>query len=600
MTFILDAQIHMWMTFTLIFVGLYFYATDKFPIEITSIALVVWLLIWGQVFPLYDVAGTTNKLSYTKVLSGFANPYLFAIMGLLVVAQGLVQTSALSPVTRFFNRYVSERFITPCLILLFLLLTALSAFLNNTPLVVMAIPIVQALAMKFKRIPHYALMMLSFMCILGGMTTVLGSSTNMLVSNALESMGYQPLHIFGFIVPGAIMAGVGLVYLIFVMPFIVRKPKDSADIGDIYRYFIVDLPVKEKSQFADSQIAQGRLVKDKDVDLHFLTRGLVQFLNHFDTWQVRQGDVMTVSAPRDKILELLTKEGILDVKSGNHAVAEIMIPPGSRYIDTMVEFVDLKGTIGCEVVAVQRHSRHLRTNMQGLRLGPGDVLLVTGTQDAIKALVPTPDIVPIADTKTDVSYTKKANLSVVIFFATIGLAVTGTLPIAIAALLGAAAMLLAGCLNMRQFMRALDRRVYFIVGASLAMGLAIEATGAAYFIGQKLTALPFLDTPFAVCMALFVVVAVMTNLISNNATAVIFTPIALSLAAAVQADPYVFALAVLFAANCSFASPIGYQTNLLVMGPGHYNFSDFMKAGVPLVLIMAVAYAVVVRVYFGL
>ena len=599
MEFILHPEIHMWAVFLLVVGAFYLYASERFSIETTSILIVVVLLLWGQIFPL-QASDTDNRLHYTRILAGFANPYLFAVLGLMVVAQGLVQTSVLSPIVGFFNRHVSERFIFPLLVFLFILLMLLSAFLNNTPLVVMAIPLVQAMSVKFKNLPFHTLMMLSFMSILGGMTTVLGSSTNMLVANALEAASYKPFGIFDFVVPGSIMAAVGLAYVLFIMPFLLKTPgKEELDV-DIYREFITDLPVDEKSRFHDTDIEKGVVQKDKDLHLHFLTRGMVRFYNHFDAWKILNGDVMTVSGSRDHIIEVLTKEGVLDVASGDHAVAEIMIPPGSKYVDTLVEFLDFKDKLGCNVIAVQRHTRQVRSVLRGMRISGGDVILVVGTQDAIKALSTSPDIVPIADSKTDVSYTAKSRIATVIFVLTIAAAVTGTLPITVSALTGAALMLLTKCLNVRQMMRALDRKIYFLIGASLAMGYAIEATGGAYFIGQKMTTLPLLDTPLAAATALFVMTAIATNIISNNATAVIFTPIALSVASMVQADPYVLALAVLFGSNCSFASPIGYKTNLLVMGPGHYRFNDFMKAGIPLVVIMCITYAILGVYYFRL
>lgn len=193
------------------------------------------------------------------------------------------------------------------------------------------------------------------------------------------------------------------------------------------------------------------------------------------------------------------------------------------------------------------------------------------------------------------------------FISAIGLAAAGLISIPVAAIAGAAGMIATGCLNIRQATRAIDRKIFLLVGSMLALGVILESSGAARSIAEGLLTLPFVDTPLSVLAVLFILVAIATNVLSNNACAILFTPIAMNLAGSIDVPPglnfdisHLFAVTVIFAANCSFASPIGYQTNLLVMGPGHYRFRDFARAGIPLVLLLWGAYIFIVQYYYGL
>jgi di/tricarboxylate transporter len=196
--------------------------------------------------------------------------------------------------------------------------------------------------------------------------------------------------------------------------------------------------------------------------------------------------------------------------------------------------------------------------------------------------------------------TSKAPIALLIFLATIGSAALGFLPIPVAAIAGAMGMIATGCLNMRQALRALDRKIYLLVGAALALGTALQVTGGAQAMADVLTIMPYADRPIVMASMLFILVAITTNLLTNNACAILYTPIAMSLAANMNVDPLIFAVVVVMGANCSFASPIGYQTNLMVMGPGNYKFADFMKAGIPLMIIMWITFTLICKFYYGL
>jgi di/tricarboxylate transporter len=241
----------------------------------------------------------------------------------------------------------------------------------------------------------------------------------------------------------------------------------------------------------------------------------------------------------------------------------------------------------------------IRVALDAIRLEPGDVILVLGSTSAMRRLRFNRDVLLVEWSQTELPNAEAAFRALAIVCLTVAAAATGVLPIAIAAISGAFAMLAAGCLNIRQASRAFDRRIYLLVGASFAMAAPLEATGAAGLVAEEVVGLMNGSSPAMLLSAFFLLVALFTNILSNNATAALFTPIALSIAHQLGLAPGPFVLTVLFAANCSFATPMAYQTNLLVMGPGRYRFSDYLKTGGPLVILLWVVYSFIGPWYFG-
>jgi len=285
----------------------------------------------------------------------------------------------------------------------------------------------------------------------------------------------------------------------------------------------------------------------------------------------------------------------------------MMISPASRLVDMTLEHANLFRQYGTVVLGIQRRTRVVRRRLGRVRLEAGDVLLVTGQRNRIDAVRGNADFIVLSGSKQDLRVPKKAPIAAGIFLGAIALAAAGVISIPVAAITGSVLMIATGCLNIRQATRAIDRKIFLLVGSMLALGLMLEVTGGAEYIAGLILNLPIANTPLAMVSVLFILVAITTNLLSNNACAILFTPIAMKLAASVDAPPdlqfdmyFIFALTVIFGANCSFASPIGYQTNLLVMGPGHYKFRDFIRAGVPLMIILWLAYIAIAKFYFGL
>ena len=635
MSFLIDPTIHMWFAIALTVVAFYLFASEKWPLEVTSVVLLTVLLLFGQIFPLPDEIGL-NKLSAKNLLLGFANPSLIAVLALLVIGQAMVQTAALTPITRLFLR-IRDNWAKIGLLVIFVFVLVFSAFMNNTPLVIIAIPVMQALAAKMRISNSKIMIPLSYVAILGGMTTLVGSSTNMLVSTALSDLGYENFAFFEFTVPGAILAAVGAFYTLVILPMTLPKRDSMAEElqGDNeYKKFIAELTIAEGSKFIGQSCENNCLPNWPDIELRLVHKEHNLIVPPFIDYVIEAGDVMIVAASKGTLMDMLaTQPGYLlsdkenfslrqnskeatttDEEGANsatsdidadetpsHALVELMIKPASRLLDQSIGEIDFEENFNCVVLGIQRHSKVIRRRLSQMRLQAGDVLLVAADHEAIKKIrKDTQDIIVLSGTRRDIPVGHKARYAGIIFLATIIIAAFGILPIPVIAVTGAVGMLLTGCLNVRQTMRAFDRKIFFLVGSALALGATLQVTGGATYLASLILGLPVAQDAFFAATLLFIVVAIATNLLSNNACAVLFTPVAVNLATELGQDPFVFAMIVVFAANCSFASPIGYQTNLLVMGPGHYQFKDFMKAGIPLVIVIWITYCLVAKYYFGL
>lgn len=610
-----DPGIAMWATFALIAIALGLYASEKVSLDLVSLGVICALMILFQVFPVTDPAGK-NMLGAERILAGFANPALIAVAGLLVIGQGLVRTGVLDGVAKVIFQIGGGALRSILLVLATVLLV--SAFLNNIPVVVIFIPIMQALSEKLDRSASSLMMPLSFAAILGGMLTLIGSSTNLLVSGGLAELGETPFRFFDFTVPGLVMAAAGLVYVFLVAPRLLpdRAPMVSALVGagaSGGKHFIAQLTMGATSKLVGTGAVGGLFPTLGDVTVRMIQRRERAFVPPFEDFAFRPGDIVVVSATRKALTETIkTHPGLYHPETieaeaaedtprkEEQALAEVMVTPASRMVGQNLEQIGFRYRFGALVLGIQRRSRMIRAQMSDIRLEPGDVLLIQGPVQSIRSLRGNPDVLLMEWSAEGLPSPFHARRAVAIFAAVVACAASGVLPIAAAALTGAAAMIATGCLNIRQATRAVDRGVVLTIAAALALGLAMQETGGAkYLSGLLLSALDG-ASPRVVLSCFFLLVSLLANVISTKACAVLFTPIAVGIAGGLGVDPEPFAVAVVFGANCSFASPIGYQTNLLVMSPGQYRFVDFARAGLPLVFILWITFSLFAPWYYGL
>lgn len=635
MNILLDPSTHMWFGLLITVAAVISFMREKVSIEITCLAVLTSLLVFGQLFPLPDAAGQ-NQLNPASLLAGFANPSLIAVLALLVMGQGMIQTDSLRFITSNFAKS-DAKWGWISIIGLLIFVCVMSAFMNNTPLVIIAIPIVQVLANRVGMSDSRILIPLSYIAILGGMTTLIGSSTNLLVSSTMVDLGYAPLSFFEFVVPGAILAVVGFVYVLVVLPrFLPDRASMVKDLAGSQKEFVAEVDIAADSKLIGTECINGSFPGLPDLAIKLIQRGGHLILPPFEGYSIESGDILIVAATRESLADILAQHpGFLlseeqeqtmsqssatDIIDGEEEIkpaeaegvktrvlAELMITPASRLVDMSLEHANFGKQFGVVVLGIQRRAKVVRRRLGRIRLESGDVLLIAGNHNTVNSMRDSTDFIVLSGSKRDLPVPGKTPMAIGIFALAVGLAATGFISIAVAAIAGAAGMIATGCLNIRQATRAVDRKIFLLVGSMLALGVILEASGAAREIADLLLSLPFADSPLSILAILFILVAFTTNVLSNNACAILFTPIAMNLAGSIESPEgldmdiaHLFAITVIFAANCSFASPIGYQTNLLVMGPGHYRFRDFVRAGIPLVLLMWVTYILLAQYYYGL
>ncbi len=607
---------HMWVTFAVILGAIFLFANDQIPIELSSMCIVALLLVFFYFFPMNDPAGQ-NLLDASALLMGFANPVLFAIMALLIIGQGLYNTGALEGPANLIAKL--GRF-GPWLAftVAFIIAGVVSAFMNNTPVVVIFIPIITAVARNMGFSASRGLMPLSFICILGGMTTLIGSSANLIVASIAEENGVPRIGFFDFTIPGLVLASIGALYVIFILPRLIQSP-DGRD-GDSRldeggKQYVAQILIREEHPWIGHESQAGFFPQLKNMTVRVVRRRGRELLPPFDDVILTEGDVVILAATRKVLTDGLLQSsapptGKVEADEPSDAsrparrsgllIAEAVVAPASRLIGAPVDPEIIHAQTGMDFAGIQRRSRMGRGALGDIRIEAGDVILLLGESKDIKQLRSNRNLLLLDWLTEELPQTHHALHALTIFGLTIWLAATGILPIAISGLLGAVAMIATGCLNVRQAARAVDGRVFLLVGTAFALAKPLQITGGAHFIANGVVDHFAGLGPAALLSAFFLLTAILTNFLSNAATAALMAPIAVSAAREIGVDPMPFIYGLIFALNCSFATPIAYQTNLIVMGPGHYSFKDFLRGGVPLIFLIWIAYSLFAPFYYNL
>lgn len=607
----------MWAVFAIIAGAMVLFAIDRIPMELSAALAVLALLVLFHFFPLPD-STHAETLDIERLLSGFANPVVFTILALLVVGQALFQTGAIEKSTEIISGIVR---VAPGLAIATTLLIAavISAFLNNTPVVVMFIPILSALAARLGQTAAHVLMPLSFITILGGMTTLIGSSANLIAATVAEASGAFRVGFFDFAIPGVMLASVGALYVLFVVPRLIKpSPVLVQQRDERGKQFISQIRLGPDHPWIGLTPTAGMFPELASMTVRLIQRGGRSILPPFEGITLQEGDNVMIAATRRVLLDAIAKDRSIisgmnsDVVTGADEnderedgrsrliMTEAVIAPGSQRIGGRVNPDRFRYATGCTLLGIERHSRMVRAPLSEITLTAGDVLLLLGTPDAVRGLRDHRDLLLLARSRAELPVIFHARRAMLIFVLMVVTAASGYIPIVMAAMTAAAAMVVTGALTVRQAARAFDSRIYFLIGAAFAMAASLDATGGASYLAHIVVEAFSPWGPAALLSALFLLTAILTNFLSNHATGALFAPIVVSAAAEIGANPEPFVFGLIFALNCSFATPIAYQTNLIVMGPGHYRFKDFMIAGVPLILIIWIAYSVFAPFYYGL
>jgi len=587
---------HALAVLTLTVLALYLFSRESLAIETSSLLILAALTLGFTAFPYTTARG--DHLEAVRFFSGFGHEALVAVCALMIAGQGLVRTGALEPLGRNLARL--WRF-SPAFSMLLTLLVGgfLSAFVNNVPIVVLLLPILVSVSLRTGAPASGILMPMGFATLVGGMSTSIGTSTNLLVVSVAADMGQRRLEMFDFFLPAAAVAGFAIVYLWLIAPRLL--PAREAVLTDTSpRIFAAHLVVQEDS-FADGKTLADLIEKSNGLlAVSRIMRGSGTFILPLPDAHISAGDRLLVNDTPEHLKEFESALGVAlyvgetavdeehPLADKNQQMAEIVVVQGSPLQGRTLQQLYFADHYQLLVLAIHRAGARvetLREKIEQLRLRTGDILLVQGHSDRIAELKRSGEYL-VLDATADLPHTEKARTSLVIMAGIILFAALGLVPIAISAVCGVLLMLVSRCLTWRDASRTLSTQVILIVVASLALGSALLNTGGAHYLAQLFVAVTTGASPAVVLSGLMLLMAILTNIVSNNAAAVIGTPIAISIAQQLGVNPEPFVIAVLFGANMSYATPMAYKTNLLVMNAGGYTFMDFVRVGVPLTLIV--------------
>lgn len=594
-------------------IALILFTRDNIPLESSSLAILILLVTGFQLVPY--TKGEEVILSPINFFAGFGSEALIAICALMMVGKALETTGSLQTLAGIVSKAWASRPISALAITL-IAGAVLSAFMNNTVIVILLMPILVGASLRVKFPVSGVMLPMGLATIIGGMSTTIGTSTNLLVVGISRDIGMYEFSMFEWVLPVTMVGGLGLLFLWLVAPrMLPDRTPPMADISP--RIFNAQLHVKEGG-FADGKSLSEVLAKaDGSLRIEKIQRSESLFLAKLPSVTILPGDRLFVKDTPDNLKHYeqilgATLYNVSDIehpineetplKAEGQQLAEVVITRGSPLHLRSLTAANFSNSYGLLPLALHRarSSDSQKSNDLNLtRLRAGDVLLVQGSGEAINNLKDSGSML-VLDGTTDLPQRHHAKRSLFIMGGVIALAALGILPIAVSALLGLGLLIATGCLSWRDAAGALSIPVIMIIVTSLALGKALMDTGMAFYLANTfVSSASVLPIPM-VLSAFMLLMTIMTNLVSNTAAAAIGTPIAISIAQQLEVSPEPFILAVLFGANMSFATPYGYQTNLLVMSAGGYKFTDFLRIGIPLTLIMWCGFSIVLPMLYEL
>jgi di/tricarboxylate transporter len=595
----------MLVVFGIILLALLFFVTEPVPIDITAIGVMVVLIVlepWTLVSPEQGV-------------SGFASSATITVLAMFVLSEGIRRTGVVNIV----GKQIAERFgESPFgqLVAVLGLSGGTAGFINNTPVVAVMIPMVTELSKRTGISPSRLLIPVSYASMMGGMLTLIGTSSNILASDVYDRIGgpaTEPFSMFEFTALGALVLVVGTAYLLVAAPRLLpERVKARMELTDEFEMtqYLTEVVVEADSPMVGRSVERALSDIDVDADIVQLIRGGQAFNEPLARKEVRVDDVLVLRVDRESLVGLMDAEGLafapdaevtdelleaedetveeLEVTDDEQRLVEIVLTPDTNLLGETLETLNFRQRYDATVLAIRRGGDIIHQRMDERRLRAGDTLLIQANEETVRRFQTNRNFVVAQELTRPDFRSERIPVAVGIVGAVVAVAALGVLPIMVSALAGILAMVATGCVRPNEVYDAIDWNVIFLLAGLIPLGIAMEETGAAGWLADIVVS-GGADLGVVVLIGVFYLfTALVTNVVSNNASVVLMVPVAYDAGLQLGVDPFAFVLAVTFAASTAMLTPIGYQTNLMVYGPGGYKFTDFARIGAPLQLILTV------------
>ncbi|MGQ9902259.1 MAG: SLC13 family permease [Fimbriimonadales bacterium] len=581
------------LTLGLLVAAIALFISNRFPPEVVALILLATLLMSGLV-------------PVERGLRGFSNDAVITIAAMFVLSAGLQRTGVIGWMARGLQR-LARRAAWLAVVALLSMTAFLSAFVNNTAIVALFIPLTLALSETARQSPSRLLLPLSYASMMGGLCTLIGTSTNLIVNGVAVQRGIEPLGMFEFAPMGLIFTGVGLLYLLVVGMRIVPDRRPAVDPADAYRLsaYITEVVLTPNAKAVGKRLMDADFVRELGIEVLDIWRNGVRLLPLPDRI-LQANDLLRVRCNLQRLQQLQGAYGLTLVPDEpQHAahepplLVELVLTPNSSLVGQTLRNSRFRNRFGATVLALRHYQEMALEQFADIPLQAGDAIVIQIERERLQELLRMPDFILVSQVESVRPRPVKAALATLIMIGVVLTASMGWYPTSITALVGALAMVLTNCLKPDEAIQAIEWRLLVMLGAMLGLGIAVETTGAARWLTTNLVGTLGALGPIVVLSGFYLLTSLLTEVMSNNATAVLMAALAVEVAAALGVDARPFLFAVAYGASASFMTPIGYQTNTMVFGVGQYQFSDFMRVGLPLNLLFWILATLLIPRFWG-
>jgi di/tricarboxylate transporter len=591
------------LTLSVLVVGLIAFVFEWLPVDLTALVIAVVLMVLRLVSP-------------DEGIAGFGNSATITVMAMFILSAGITRTGVIQVVRDFLIKWGGSN-PTQQIFVMGGIVGPITAFINNTAVVAIFLPIIEDWCKKQNVSVSKLLIPLSYVTVLGGMITLIGTSTNILASGVSKKLGLGDFGLFQFTLLGSITFVIGLIYLAFAAPILLpdRKPVTS-DLGEEYNLkdYVSEIVIAPRSSLIGQTVNESQLQRKFDVDVLELIQNNLRFPQPLGDKTLSAGDILIVRGGRDDLLKIRDERGIeilADVEFGSKSVeaeltdaqdkvAEVLILSNSRLIGSTLKDLRFRQRYNATVIAIRRGQELVRDRLGKVPLQFGDLLLIQAPKQSFIGLQTTRELLVLEEREMENLRSNKAWIALAITLSVIVIAAFNWIPILVTSLLGVILMVITGCLKPGEIYGAVRWDIIFLLAGLIPLGTAMENSKANEWLASILLSAGGNLSGYWVLLFFYLATSVLTEILSNNAAVVLMIPIAVKVATSLSLNPYAFMFAVTFAASNSYLTPIGYQTNTMVYGPGGYKFLDFTRVGLPLNIILTILTPLLIIWIYGL